>query len=206
MKEYIEYNKEDKLYKCKKCDTYFKDLSNLKRHLNRKKSCILKTEYKCEKCLKVFNNLYNYRVHINRKTNCLNDINAPYKTIINNNQEEKINIKQVNINEDIDNTGYIYLMVSEVHPNFFKIGRASDMKIREKNLRKDNTYKTYQLRTIMYFYVDNYFDKEKEIHDIFKDYRFCKRNGYNCDTELFIINDKETFIKNFQNMFNNIIT
>lgn len=118
MKEYIEYNKAEKLYKCKKCDTFFKDLSNLKRHLNRKKSCILKTEYKCEKCLKVISNLYNYKLHINRKTNCLNNINAPYKTILNSNQKQNINTKQVNINEQIDNTGYIYLMESEIHPNF----------------------------------------------------------------------------------------
>lgn len=97
MNEYIEYNKNTKLYKCKKCNKDFKDLSNLKRHLERKKSCILKTEYKCKKCLKVFNNLYNYKLHINRKTNCLDDINAPYKTQekVINNEDLEIKIKQL---------------------------------------------------------------------------------------------------------------
>lgn len=174
MKEYIEYNKDDKLYKCKKCKKIFSRLSNIKSHLNRKKSCMLKTEYKCNKCLKVFTNLYNYRLHINRKTNCLNDINAPYKTIINN-QEMDEKIKQLKITEETDNTGYIYLMESEIHPNFFKIGRTTDMKIRERSLRIDNTYKTYQLRTIMYFFVENSFEKEKEIHNKFLDFRFCKK-------------------------------
>ena len=97
--------------------------------------------------------------------------------------------------------GYIYLMQSQIHPTVFKIGRTTDLKEREKSLLKDNTYKTYQLKIIKYFLVENYFEKEKELHDKFVKFRYCKTNGYNCDTELFIVNNIDNFITNFEEMF-----
>lgn len=136
MKEYIEYNKETKLYKCKKCNKDFSTSSNLKKHLNRKKSCILKTEYKCKKCLKVFNNLYNYKIHINRKTNCLDDINAPYKI------QEKV----IESNEDLDKK--IKILEEEINKKELQI-----KKLYEDN-NKNNKFINEWIENLMCDYTD----------------------------------------------------
>jgi hypothetical protein len=204
---------------CERCHYETDRSTNLKKHLNRINICDPKyskktttellnklkkhTDYECDNCNKGFSHSSSLYRH---KKDCLTDkekidfLLEKVKSL--EIQQEKLNKINNEMKQKLSKTeGYIYIMQSKVHPTFFKIGRTTDLKEREKSLMKDNTYKTYQLKIIKHYLVNDYFQKEKELHDKFLQFRYCKTNGYNCDTELFIINDKENFITNFEEMF-----
>lgn len=206
-------------YTCERCGYNTIYLGDFRKHLNRKNICESKfssvstkellqkikkiTKFKCDNCKKYFScssslsrhkqkcTLHNFQIENLLERIKILEIEQKKINKVNNELSNKLNKTQ----------GYIYLMQSQVHPTFFKIGRTTDLKDREKSLMKDNTYKTYQLKIIKHYLVNNYYEKEKELHDKFVQFRYCKTNGYNCDTELFIINDKDNFIKNFEEMF-----
>jgi len=57
-------------YNCEKCNKIFKIETDLKRHINRKISCMKTVDYICEKCGYNTSNKTKYTNHINRKTQC----------------------------------------------------------------------------------------------------------------------------------------
>jgi hypothetical protein len=97
---------------------------------------------------------------------------------------------------------FVYLMQSSRHKNYFKIGRATNVEEREKELQMRNckTYNTYQLKTIRKFNVKNNINCERKLHECFSQFRICVRNGDSADTELFEITTipHDQFIKQFE--------
>ena len=83
-------------------------------------------------------------------------------------------------------SGYTYFMKSQTIPNVYKIGKADDYNVRERDLLKDNRYGLFSLKTLGWVKVKEPYKLEKLFHTYYQEFRLSRKNGLEVDTELFI--------------------
>lgn len=102
-------------------------------------------------------------------------------------EDDSNNVVDVNeecVNDDCGE--YTYIMVSNTIPNVYKIGKAKDVDVRESDLKKDNRYGLFDLKTKGWVKTKNPYKFERLFHLYYERYRLSTKNGLKVDTELFI--------------------
>ena len=98
---------------------------------------------------------------------------------------EDIDITDVEITEEFNKRGIIYLLKSSSFKDVYKIGKTIDLNKRMYDLKRDHRYGVFALEPIMYIDCEDYHIIERVFHKFFEDYRLCKKNDILVDTELF---------------------
>lgn len=80
---------------------------------------------------------------------------------------------------------YTYFMESSVIPNIYKIGKSKDVLNRECELKKDNRYGLFDLKTKGWVKTTNPYKLERLFHLYYERFRLSSKNGLKVDTELF---------------------
>lgn len=80
---------------CSKCNKTFSSVSNLNKHLKKKKSCTIKEPemFQCSKCKKVFTTKQNLYTHLNKKNPCIKEEPSAIEL-----EKIRLRIKEADIN------------------------------------------------------------------------------------------------------------
>lgn len=94
-------------------------------------------------------------------------------------------ISSEEIKEEFDKVGIVYLLKSKSFDRVYKVGKTTNLESRIESLKRDNRYGVFDLQPIMYISCQDYSIIESALHKFFEDFRLCRKNDIQVDTELF---------------------